>query len=540
MKALRLAGSTNQQQDNNITQLHFPFPLLHTKLLVPPMHPKSISRPHLIAELDKGVEGKLTLISAPTGFGKTTLLSEWAYQSERPVLWISLSESDNDPTQFWTYLLIALASLSEPIDPQFLEHFSLKHPQVNLAAITNMVASISQEFVLVLDDYQNIHNPEIHTAFISLLEFLPLHMRIFLSSRTRPPLPLPRLRASRQLHEIHPEDLLFRQSELENFLAGSLEEPLPAGLAATIAQRTGGWIAILHLLVIWLQEQRAAGKALDTLPEKHPYILEYLVEEVLQHQPAEIQTFLLQTSILNQLNSTLCDVLTENSDSLLILEQIERANLFLSSTSHQPNWYLYQPLIKNFLQERLEQLFPEQVPLLHRRASAWYEEQQMYAEAIMHLQAIPDIPQSIALLYRYAETMLMHGEINGLLACLQQISEHQLRRCPLLCQFYAWSLILSSQFDSAARWIGTLNNFWKNNSCSQANTEHDEMANAELTIQQGKSLLPLLNTHFAIFCGDIKHLLEFLTPGEHGHPPCSQPASAIAYITPWSRSFSKG
>ena len=509
MKVVSFKRDKFRQQDSDITQLHSSFSILSTKLAIPPIHPQSIPRPHLTAELDKGLECNLTLISAPTGFGKTSLLSEWANQSDLPVLWISLSESDNDPTQFWTYLLIALMSLSEAIGPQCLEHFVIDHTQADLVAVTNMIASISQEFVVVLDNYHCIHNSSINSALTALLEFLPMHMHMYISGQTRPTLSLPRLRASRQLHEIRPSDLLFRLQDIECILGRSLGETPPVGLAAAIMERTKGWIAIFHLLVIRAPEKKEGWNILDAIPENQPYILEYLVEEVLLQQPAEIQSFLLQTSILSTFNRTLCEVLTEDNNSLLCLEQIKRANLFLNASDDQPNWYSYQSLFRNFLRERLEQLFPECVPLLHCRASVWYEEQKMYVEAIGHRLSFRDIEHSIELLYQYAETMLMSGDINGLLTCFKQIPEDQLSQHPLLCLFYVWTLIMAGQFGSAETWINVMNGFWKDKPCSSDIIDNLVLENVRHDMSHIKIMTSLLNTHFALFRGDIKHIMDF-------------------------------
>ncbi|HEY1354227.1 MAG TPA: LuxR C-terminal-related transcriptional regulator [Ktedonobacteraceae bacterium] len=413
------------QQQRHTNQCFPPFALLRTKLAIPSLRPHILPRPHLVAEINKGLDFKLTLISAPAGFGKTTLLSEWACQRMPPLIWISLSESDNDPAQFWTYVSMALASLSEQVASRVLELLSHGRYEAIQTELTNVLVSLPQEFVLVLDDYHTIQNEAIHTAVISLLEYLPWHIRVVIASRTRPPFPLSRLRAYRQLYELRPADLLFTPPEVELFFIRTLGRTLSPELVETITAQTEGWIAILNLIAIWAQEQKGDEEMLRHISDQHPYILEYLEDEILHRQVAEIQRFLLQTSILSRFNCSLCNELTEQTGSHLLLEQLWQANLFLTPCSTQPDWYSYQPFFQSFLHRRLTQIFPGQLPTLHRRASAWYEKQEMYADALFHMLTIQDYEKSADILLNHGDAILLRSEADTLLPLLKDIPVSQ-------------------------------------------------------------------------------------------------------------------
>lgn len=491
-------------------------PLLRTKLRIPPVHPLSIPRPHLMARLHRSKEFKLTLVSAPTGFGKTTLLSEWATQCAHPVLWISLNESDNDPAHFWTYMIDALVSLAGQTDEKAQALLSFTSVESILAAVTGIAAAISQEFMLILDDYHTIQNPQIHSAFTLLLEYLPAHMHICLASRTRPPLPLARLRAYRQLYELRPEALLFTLEEIEMFLTRTLGQELSPGQAVAIKTRTEGWVAIIYLVAIWLQEQKEGWQALERMPGDQRYILEYLTEEVLQQQPQAVQEFLLKTSILAQFNSNLCNAVTGQSDAQVLLEQIERANLFLVPLDQQQSWYGYHQLFRAYLRARLEQVFSDLVPLLHKRARAWYEQQGMTAEAVTHALAVGDFEHTTESILKVGEKMLMRGEIDTLLSWLKALPEEFVRLSPPLCLFYAWSLMMVGQFDAAEMWLGNLDDIDKEKDCMP------ELPRQDLTswdiIPYVPSIIAVLRAHIAIFWGEISRVANFTLQAQETLP----------------------
>lgn len=359
-------------------------PLIYTKLAVQPTPSTYIARARLVAELNKGSEYKLTLISAPTGFGKTTLLSEWANQSPLSVVWLTLNNSENEPAQFWFYLIVALASLLEQSMTDILKRFSPDYAEATFAEIIYLIANVPQDFVLVLDDYHTIHNPLVHAIVTQLLEYTPDNLHLFIASRTRPPLKFGRLRAYGHLYELNMTALLFTPEEIERFLTHTLNmKPSPEQIALLKAQ-TEGWVAILRLIIGDQQEKTISKKAPHMVAIDSRHIHEYLCEEILHCFPQHIQSFLLRSSILTHLTPPLCNVLTETSDSSLLLQELERANLFFTSAGIQQNRYAYPQILRAFLFEHLKRMSPALVPLLHRRASFWYKKHEHYNEALHH------------------------------------------------------------------------------------------------------------------------------------------------------------
>ena len=518
-------GAAFQQQ--GVSMVLRSIPLLQTKLHIPPVHPMSIPRPRLMAQLHKSRAFKLTLISAPTGFGKTTLLSEWAGHHTLPVTWVSLNESDNDPARFWAYFIAALTSLLDHTEAseRIMELLYQDSVEAILAEIINLIASISQEFMLILDDYHTIQNPQIHTALTSLLEYLPAHMHICISSRTRPPLPLPRLRAYRQLHELRPTDLLFTLEEIETFLARALGQEPPPDQASIIKMRTEGWIAILHLVAIWLQEQQDGWEALERIPSNHRYILDYLAEEVLQRQPQTVQSFLLQTSVLAQFNSDLCADVTGQSEAWLLLEQIEQANLFIIPLDSQQHWYSYHQIFRTFLHERLERLLPDLLPSLHRRACAWYEQHGMPSEAITHALAIQDFEKAAEIILKDGENLLMRGEFSTLISWLKALPEEFVRLYPLLCLFYACSLMMIGQFDAAEIWIKNIDYIDKKTSFIPATMQQSLEPKEQAPFV--RNLISVLRAHIAIFWGEISDVANLTLQAQDALPQESTFAQSL-------------
>lgn len=498
-----------QWQEIAAAQSLYRFTAQRTRLDIPPIHPLSIRRPRLITRLDKSREFKVTLISAPTGFGKTTLLSTWASQSSLTVFWISLNESDNDPVHFWTYFINALAGSSEEASAKAPEILAQDAPESIVATIVELIAAIPQEFVLILDDYHTIQNPQIHTVLATLLKYLPAHMHLFIASRTRPTLPLAYLRASQQLHELRPSELLFTLEEIGIFFAQVVERKLSPEQALAIKTRTDGWVAILQLVAIWLQEQRDVCEALARIPNNHSYILDYLMSEVLQQQPLALQLFLLQTSILEQFSSSLCDAVTGRGNAQVMLEQIERANLFIRSLDNQHNEYSYRPVFRACLRERLEQVLPDMVPILYRRACAWYEQQKKPAEAIEYALAGRDFEKAAEIILNIGEKMLVGDGVSTLLTWLKALPEELVRLYPLICLFYAWGLMMVGQFDRAEIWIGNVQYLDKQVSYLPDRQMPSSLEQQSSNSWHVQSAIAVLRAHIAIFWGDINHVADF-------------------------------
>src|SRR2546427_5177900 len=337
-----------------------PTPILATKLYLPRLRPNVVSRPRLLERLNEGLHRKLTLISAPAGFGKTTLVSEWVVGCQRPAAWLSLDEGDNDPTRFLTYLVAALQTIAATIGEGVVGVLQSPQPpptEAILTALLNDITTIKDQFVLVFDDYHVIDAKPIDHALTFLLDHLPPHMHLVIATREDPPLPLARLRVGGHLTEVRAVDLRFTPSEAAEFLNQGMGLNLSAEDITALEARTEGWIAGLQLAAISLQGQQDAASFITSFTGSHHFVLDYLLEEVLQQQPESIQTFLLRTSILDRMTGSLCDavLLNPSGSGQATLEYIEHANLFLVPLDNERRWYRYHQLFADLLRQRLQQ-----------------------------------------------------------------------------------------------------------------------------------------------------------------------------------------
>ena len=352
--------------------------LLTTKLYVPRAHPNLVPRPRLGELLTEGMNRKLTLISAPAGFGKTTLLSEWRMlhsDSSRPIGWISLDGGDNDLARFLSYMVAALQNVEPGVGEDAL--LLLRSPQLPpvetiMTALINSVGQIPVEFVLLLDDYHVIANETIHCAVTFLLDYLPPQTHLVIASRVDPPLPLSRLRTRGQMTELRAADLRFTPEEATAFLKDVMGLSLSPTEVQALEDRTEGWIAGLQLAALSMQGREDVSGFIRAFTGSNRYVLDYLVEEVLDKQPEPITSFLLQTSILDRLSGGLCDAVTQVDRSQEMLEALERKNLFVFALDEERRWYRYHHLFAEVLRHHLRRTRPVLIPELHRRASRWY------------------------------------------------------------------------------------------------------------------------------------------------------------------------
>ena len=366
-----------------------------------------VPRPRLIERLNEGLHRKLTLVSAPAGFGKTTLVSAWLRSTDRPFTWISLDEGDNDLSRFLNYLVAALRQVDDGIGPavqHLLEAPQLPPIEALLAELINDIATRPSPFVLVLDDYHTITAPGIHETVRFLLERQPPQMHMIIISRQDPPLPLSRLRGRGQVTEIRQSDLRFTLEEATTFLNRSVGLNLEPSEVAVLDARTEGWIAGLQMAAFALQSRIADGGAdsvprfIDSFSGRHHFILDYLTDEVLTHQPEPVYHFLLRTCILERMCGSLCDVLIDQAakdtsaftSSQQILEHLQRTNLFVVPLDDERQWYRYHRLFAELLRARLQETESDQVPGLHLRAATWYDQNALPAEAVHHALAAPD------------------------------------------------------------------------------------------------------------------------------------------------------
>ena len=367
-------------------------PLLETKLHVPRWRRGLVARPRLSERLSRGAESALTLVSAPAGFGKTTLLAEWlaaAPADGRSVAWLSLDQRDNDPALFWTYLVAALKTAAPGVGAGALSLLQPPQPpsEAGLVTLLNDLDAISNDVVLVLDDYHVIDARDVQDGMAFLLEHLPPQIHLVIASRADPALPLARLRGRGELVEIRAADLRFTPGEAAAYLNEVMGLALTAADVAALEGRTEGWIAALQLAALSLQGREDTAAFIAGFAGDDRYIVDFLAEEVLQRQPEHVQQFLLQTSILDRLSGPLCDAVTGQDGGKAKLAALERGNLFLVPLDDRRRWYRYHQLFADVLHARLRDEQPDDVPDLHRRASAWYEQNGEPSEAIRHALA---------------------------------------------------------------------------------------------------------------------------------------------------------
>jgi LuxR family maltose regulon positive regulatory protein len=387
--------------------------LLATKLHLPRRRPGLLARARLLERLDRAMAQELTLVCAPAGFGKTSLLADWARHTRRTVAWLSLDAGDDDPVRFWRYVAAALdgagAAVGERLAP-LLRGPQPASPEAVATALVNQLAARPRETALVLDDYHLIQAPAVHDSLALLLERLPAALRLVLASRADPPLPLARLRARGQLAELRAADLRFTEEEAAALLHHTAGLDLPAGSVATLAASTEGWAAGLQLAGLSLQGHPDPAGFVAAFSGSHRYVLDYLAEELLDRQPEPLRTFLLETSILERLSGPLCDAVTGRSDSQRLLEQAERANLFLIPLDGQRRWWRFHHLFADLLRARLQQTDPARVPQLHRAAAAWCEAHGLVDDAGRHALAAGDPHWAARLIEQHFDALLHRAE----------------------------------------------------------------------------------------------------------------------------------
>jgi LuxR family maltose regulon positive regulatory protein len=410
----------------------------------------------LIEQLNTGQDRKLTLISAPAGFGKTTLLTEWFRSSDEPFAWLSLDESDNNLNRFLTYLIAALEqiddSIGDGISP-LLEATGDPPVEPLTTMLINNIASIEVKFCLVLDDYHLITNQTIHQAINFFLEHLPPNVHIVISGRVDPPIAVSRMRARDQMTEVRPNDLRFVESEGRTFLNDlSGLELLPDDISALMS-RTEGWITGLQLAALSMQGRQDKSEFVAAFSGSHHYIIDYLVDEVVARQSEEVRSFLYRTSILNRFCAPLSDAVLEISNSTSIIQNIDEANLFLVHLDDQRRWYRYHHLFAEFLNQRLQEREPENVPDLHRRASIWFEDNDLLVEAIDHALQGEDFTRAAKLVESVGPDMMMRSEFDQLTSWLDAMPEELVENWPWLCIIRAWMYDRWAQFDIGENYL---------------------------------------------------------------------------------------
>ena len=416
-------------------------PILSTKLYYPSLQTSWVKRERLIGKLNECFSAKLTIVSAPAGFGKTTLLSEWIEQSKHKVGWVSLDSGDNDPKRFLTYCIAAL----QRVQPDFGENSESLiqspqqvSPESIITAFINEINESLKESVLILDDYHVIDSTEVHQSLSFFIEHLPQNLHLIVSGRHDPPIPLSRLRARKHLLEVRESDLRFTTEETISFFKTTMGLELTKGEVETLEERTEGWIASLQLAGIAMQGGKNIHRFISDFKGSHSYIVDYLTEEVLNHLDVSIQEFLLYTSILSRFNSSLCDAVTRGFGSQDVIDYLSKAKLFLVPLDEDKQWFRYHHLFADLLKYRLKQLFPDVINTLHERASKWFEENGFTEEAINHALSAGDVERAADLIEAAAVPTLVNAELTTLRSWAKKIPAGVLNQRAYILICLAW------------------------------------------------------------------------------------------------------
>jgi len=531
--------------------------LLATKFFVPSNRPELVSRPRLIEQLNEGLHRKLTIVSAPAGFGKTTLVTEWldvlrGYEKEETkngFAWLSLDENDNDHVRFLSYFVTALnriEGMKIPVGSEALSLLQAPQPppaETILTSLINEIAVVTDEIVFILDDYHLIEAQAIHNALGFLLENLPPQLHLVIATREDPFLPLSRLRARGQLAELRAADLRFTISEATEFLNLVMGLNLSTTDIAALERRTEGWIAGLQLAAISLQGKEDTDKLIKSFSGSYRLVLDYLIEEVLEQQPESVQIFLLQTSILNRLTESLCDALTGQDNSQQVLEALDRANLFIVPLDNERRWYRYHHLFADLLRQKLQQKHPEQISKLHQLASEWYEQKSLWSDAIHHAFASEDLERVADLIELVWVPMNTSYQSITWLGWAKILPDELIRSRPLLSTACGWASLDTGDFEAAEiyfrdaeRWLDAAVNAKKRpdttgteRSRSAATLDDEKLRSLSISIANGRAYLTLALGDVA---GTVKHAqraAEFLHENEYFERGLSDILIGFAY-----------
>ena len=435
--------------------------LLATKLHMPRTRPGLMARPHLVRRLEEASNTELVLVSAPPGFGKSTLIAEWARSTGRPVAWVSLDPGDNDPSRFWRYVVAALDQARPGLEEKVVPLLGAAQdvtPEAVVGAVVNELVADPETLALVLDDYHAIESAAIHEGLAFLLQRVPPGLVVVIATRSEPPLALPLLRARGQLTELRAQHLRFTPDEAVELLHGAWGLDLPQEIVTALVEKTEGWAAGLQLAGLSLHAPSDPARVIAGFTGSHRYVLDYLTEEVLQRQPDEVRSFLLETSILERLSGPLCAAVTGRTDSQQMLESIERANLFLFALDDQRRWYRYHGLFADLLQVRLQESDQGRMPELHQKAAAWCDEHGLVDEAVRHALVGDDAQSAGRIVERHVDEVLGRGEGATLRRWLSTLPSEVVRSRPGLClvqaitALNAWHLAPAESFlDDAER-----------------------------------------------------------------------------------------
>lgn len=436
--------------------------ILKTKLYVPTAPASRVERVDLVDKLRQVDRRTLTVISAPAGFGKTTLLAEWIGQTGLPVAWLSLDDGDNDPYQFLAYTIAALQGIDEQIGVhalQLMQSPQIPPVRVILASVLNDLGKLAEPCVLALDDYQFITEQSVHESVAYLVEHAAASLHIVIASREDPPLRLGRLRVHEQLLEIRGRDLRFSLKETDAFLNAVMHLRLSPQNVSTLQARTEGWAVGLQMAAISLKGHQNPSEFIREFSGSHGYVLDYLLEEVMRRQPTRIQTFLLETSILQKLNGSLCDEVMSDEwrqsgeSGQAVLEYLEKSNLFVLPLDDRKQWFRYHHLFADLLRSRLSLVSPGRSPIVYLQASKWFEGQNMIDEAVQYATVAKDFVRVMALVGKHAPAMVSTGRLTTILGWLRPLPDDLVKQNPWMSTLLAWGLVTRGEMERAEPYL---------------------------------------------------------------------------------------
>lgn len=481
------------------------YPLLTTKLFIPKLRSATIHRNRLTEKLDNGLESKLTLVCAPAGFGKTTLLVDWISKSTRPVAWVSLDQTENDPVRFFKYLTGALQTIEKDLGNSTRSMLDVNEgfPIESFAA--NLISDISEfktDFLLILDDFHVIDNPNVYKAAEFILDNMPENMHLVISSRVDPPFPITRMKVQNQVTEIRPVDLSFNLEEISSFYNEIMELNLKDREIAVMESKTEGWIAGLQLAGISMKGNKDISGFIDAFAGDNRHVVDYLAEEVLNRQPDHIQQFLFQSSILSRFCAELCDAVTGRNDSRIILEELERINLFLIPLDDKRLWFRYHHLFGELMRQRLVEKYPDTLNDLNLKASHWFEAQGEMEDAVNHAVAADCYDRAADLIETYVQTDWQGREQIRLLKWLEKIPSQIVYTRPDLWLVQNRILLEGGQQKVAKKNLDRLE------------ADLNSLQNAPFDITQEESLvyqgkIAAIRAHIATTRGDIIGIEKF-------------------------------
>ena len=526
-------------------------PLVETKLFTPQPRRGAVARPRLSERLGQGAEVKLTLVSAPAGFGKTTALAAWlAEPAPRPrsVAWLSLEEDDGQPTTFWTYLVTALAKVVPGVGADTLPLLASPQPEIHtlLATLVNELSAVPGEISLVLDDYHLVDGSGIGAGMSFLLEHLPPNVHLVISTRADPALPLPRLRARGELVEVRAGDLRFTADEVALYLDAAIGPDLEARDVAVLEARTEGWIAALQLAALSMHGRADIGGFIAGFAGDDRYIVDYLVEEVLGRQPTEVRGFLVDTSILDRLSGPLCDAVTGRPGGKAMLEALERANLFVVPLDEHRRWYRYHHLFADVLRTHLSDERPDEVAALHRRASRWYDEEGETQAAVRHALGAGDADRAAALVELAIPGLRRTRQDATIRGWVDVIPDDVVRERPVLAVSFVGALMTSGEFDGVEerlddvqRWLDTTtaaddagadDDAVPASSAPVVVVDRSELARLPATVQMYRGALALTRGDVP---GTIEHTRLAMDRAAEGDHLTRAGASALSGLASW-------